>query len=339
MKALIFSDLHGHNFKEFSYITEGGVNSRLLDQAIVLHEIHETALKKKVDCVIFLGDFTHLKNNVDSQVIKILSHELGQMATNFPIYILPGNHDFRLWGSEPALLEVFEDMTDRIHILKKGWKEIFDHEFYCLPYTRRTVGLNEELNELDPEPGTIFLGHKDIIGVKYGKFLVDKGLNAQMLNKKFRLSLIGHFHDAQKIDDRVFSIGAPMQHNFSDVFKERGWWILETEETGAVSMSFEVNTLSPRFFDIKTEADSNDKLPGDPEKDFYRIHVTGSKIPKQYMSARWKRVSFKIIGDKKGRSQMTFSDTDDDLVKKYVDSKNLSGLDSDVLIRLGRKYL
>ena len=336
MKALVCSDLHGHNFKEFSYINDAGVNSRLNDQAVVLHEIHESALKQKVDCVIFLGDFTHLKNNVDSQVIKILGYELGQMAINFPIYILPGNHDFRLWGSEPALLEVFEDMNDRIHILEKGWETIFDHEFYCLPYTRKNVGLNEELNELDTEPDTIFLGHKDIIGVKYGKFLVEKGLNAQMLSKKFRLSLIGHFHSMHSVESNVFSVGAPMQHNFSDTGEARGWWVLDTVD---MSMEFVTNTFTPSFFDIKKSEDSNDKLPGDPENDFYRIHITGSKIPKQYMSARWKRVSFSVGGGKKSRSQITFSDTDSDLIKKYVESRSLDTLDPNILIELGRKYL
>jgi len=337
MKALIFSDLHGHNFKEFSCINNTGMNSRLYDQVMVLRKIHQSAHEHNVNCVIFLGDLTHLKNNVDSQVIKAMSHELGLIAINFPIYILPGNHDYILWGSEPALLEVLEDMNSRIHILEKGWNDICDYNFYCLPYTRKTKGLNEELNEIDTEgDNAIFLGHKDIIGSQYGKFLVDQGLNAQMLSKKFKLSLIGHFHDMQKVEDNVYSVGAPMQHNFADANKPRGWWIFDTFSMG---MKFVTNTFTPSFFDIKKSEDSNDKLPGDSEKDFYRIHIAGSKIPEQYMKARWKRVSFNVVGTKQSRSSMTFSDGDEDLIKKYVESRNLNGIEADKLIELGRTYL
>jgi len=343
MKALVFSDLHGHNFREFSYINEVGVNSRLQDQVIVLKAIHNTALNAGVDCIIFLGDLNHLKNNVDSQVIKVLSNELGMMTTNFPIFVLPGNHDYRLWGSEPALLEVLENMNNNIHILERRWQTICGQSFFCLPYTRRILGVNEDLMKLgdykhcpkDVEH-SFFLGHQDVIGVKYGKFLVDKGLNPQILSKKFRLSLVGHIHDMQKPEENVIVVGACMQHNFSDAGKDRGWWIIDTDE---ITMSFVVNKCSPKFFDIKAEEDINDKVPGDRDKDFYRIHVNGNSLPDIYKSIRWKRVSFSSLGDSKSRSQILFTDNDDDLIKKYVDSKELNSIDSKILIDLGRKYL
>ena len=72
MKYLIFSDLHAHNYREFSEIDPTGVNSRLLDCVEVLGEIQKYANSQGIEKVIFCGDLFHLKNNIDSRVIKII---------------------------------------------------------------------------------------------------------------------------------------------------------------------------------------------------------------------------------------------------------------------------
>lgn len=342
MKVLVFADIHGHNFREFSYIDEDGFNSRLMDQVEVITKIHESAHVNKVDRVWFLGDLTHLKNNMDTQVIRTLMVELGYIGSNFPVWIIPGNHDYRMWNSDPALLEMLTDWDDRITIARRfEWAGV-EHEgervrVRVLPYQRAIIGTNKEIEELNTNPEKdVFLGHQDVVGVNYGGFVVEKGLDADILSKKFKLSLLGHCHDSQKIRDNVYSVGAPMQHNFGDFLSPRGWWILDTK---TYEMKFIENDFSPRFWKIKTNQENEPQdLPGNPEKDFYWITVKGSELPVRFKSIRWKRVSFEIKNEKKERVGISLSDSFEDIIEKYVKYQN-TNLDEKKLIKFGRGYV
>jgi len=342
MKVLIFADIHGHNFREFSYIDDDGFNSRLIEQAIVLNNIHRSGVKHKVDQVWFLGDLTHLKNNIDTQVIRSLMLEMMSIAGSFPVWVIPGNHDYRLWSADPALLQMLQDGEERIHVAQSfNWHGIDGKtrlRIMALPYTRSLAGLNEDIEALDSDPSKdIFLGHQDIIGVNYGKFIVQKGLDADVLSRKFRLSLIGHYHNRKQVRKNVLSVGAPMQHNFGDAHQSRGWWILDTD---TYELEFIENDFSPRFWKIKTSDENEPQdLPGDPEKDYYWVTVKGSKLPDRFKPIRWKRVNFDIENTTKDRIDMKLSDSTDDIIEKYVKAKNPHGLDNDKLIEIGRRYL
>jgi len=157
MKVLVFADIHGHNFREFSYIDDDGFNSRLIEQTIVLSNIHKSGMEHKVDQVWFLGDLTHLKNNMDTQVIRSLMLEMTHIAGSFPVWIIPGNHDYRLWSADPALLEMLTDGEERIHVAKSfNWHGIDGKtgrlRVMALPYTRSLAGLNEDIEAIDSDP-------------------------------------------------------------------------------------------------------------------------------------------------------------------------------------------
>jgi len=340
MKMLVFADIHGHNFREFSYIDEDGFNSRLLEQALVLEEIYKSAKEHKVDMVLFLGDLTQLKNNVDTQVVRTLMMQMEQICNTFPTGILPGNHDYRMWTKDPVLLEMIHDWDDRLILFNnESFYSIrgFESRFYALPYTRALSGLNKQLEGLKSNPEKdIFIGHEYTIGMRFGSYVIERGLDADILSKKFRLSLLGHNHNRKAIKPNVYSVGAPMQHTFSDVGETRGWWILDTD---AWEMDFVENNFSPKFWKVKVdEKDKSFNLPGDKEKDYYWITVKGSKFPERLKSVRWKRVNFELENTMKDRIDMKISDSTDDIIEKYVKAQNTK-LDKKKLSKVGRKYL
>lgn len=334
MKALIFADLHGHNFREFSYTMDDGINSRLRDQQIVLEKMKVSALANKVDMILFLGDLYHLKNNADSQVIKIISSGMADLATIAPILIVPGNHDYRMWSSEPALLEIISELGDAVKILSKGW---YSDIFYVHPYTRRTQEAEEELKNLEVPEGSIFLGHQDIKGVNYGGFVVEHGLDADVLSKKFKMSFVGHCHNVLKVRDNVLSIGAPMQHNFSDIGQERGWWLWDLESN---KLEMYKNDFSPKFHDWHYGKSKEAISPylDRSDIDFYRVTIDGIEIPEEIKKLKWKRISFKLEAENKQRIAMKMSDSFEDIIQKYVDAR-CGELDSKRLVEIGRKYL
>ena len=339
MRIGIFSDIHGHVFREFSYITPDGLNSRLEIQVEWLEDFKKQVLDKNIDWLLFGGDLTHLKNNVDSQVIKVIGSQMRHLGHAVPISAIPGNHDYRMWGSEPALLEVYETLGESIHVLKQGWEEFRDDdvEFYCAPYRRDVKTLNEEIAnlEVDNPRNVYFLGHQDIIGVSYGGYKVERGLDPEMLSKKFKYSFIGHWHESKKIMDNVISIGAPMQFNFSDEGTEHGWWILDT---GTNEVGFVKTEGYPEFHTLHYGEDFRAEFVGDKQKDFYRVILDGVEEPEETRDIVYKRIMKRPGGKSSKRTSMSVADSEKDIVEKYVETRG-GALDHKKLVEIGRKYL
>lgn len=346
MKSLYFADLHGHNYREFASLDENGVNSRLLDQIKVLKEIKDSAHKHEVQDIRFLGDLLHLKNNMDTLVLKTIIGMMAELAEDFPLLIVSGNHDYRLWTSHPVVLEMLGDLADNVVVIDKPmfldkvgrysekWLKI-----YAEPYTRKVTGLTERLEKLKLEPNMVFLGHQDMIGMQYGGFTVDEGLDPKKLLASFKWSFVGHAHTPGRIHNNVVSVGAPLQHNFSDVGVKKGWWIFDEEKNEATHI---LNTTSPRFYDI-TYTDNKLQVKGgakefDYGRDFFRVKVSGEDLPKEVEKMKWKRVSYEVAVKSKTRGDLKFSDSPQTILEKYVEIRG-GDLDRKKLIEIGRKYL
>lgn len=356
MRIGIFSDIHGHVFREFSYITPDGINSRLVNQKEWLEDFKQTVLDKNIQCLLFGGDMTHLKNNVDSQVIKVIGEAIKNLSCAVPIFAIPGNHDYRMWGSEPALLEVFESNGESIHVMGQGWKNIHLEDevvrFYFAPYRRDIKILNEEIENLEvatenAQLGTqgrvpaehyedaYFLGHQDTMGVTYGGHKVEKGLDPDILLKKFKYSFIGHWHTSKKIRDNVISIGSPFQLNFSDEGTEHGWWILDTK-SGEVE--FIKTEGLPEFHTLHYGKDFATEFVGNKQNDFYRVILDGIEEPKETTDIVHKRVMKRPGGESSKRTSMSVVDSAKDIIEKYVEWCG-SGFDPKKLVGIGRNYL
>lgn len=79
MKILFFSDVHAHNYQDFAHYGSGS-NSRLEDAVEAVDAITEEAKVRGVDCICFGGDLYHLKNFVDSQVLRCMFEAFKRMA-------------------------------------------------------------------------------------------------------------------------------------------------------------------------------------------------------------------------------------------------------------------
>jgi DNA repair exonuclease SbcCD nuclease subunit len=344
MRALIWADLHGHNYKEFSTV-EDGMNTRLKDCADVIGKILLSAKEEKVNEVWFVGDLFQLKNNLDNKVIQIIMSEMEELADNFPVFIVPGNHDYRAWSSEPILLEILNEMPGKFVLFGNEFHEsVRRNGIHVEPFTRKTKELNERIAKLETNPEQdIFFGHQDIIGQRYGGFVVEHGLDANVLSKKFKWSFIGHWHQPDMIRENVVSVGAPLQHNFGDVRTEwdkanRGWWILDTEKEH--QLKFVPNISSPEFVDYIWDPNAKEKeILGNWGRDFYRLKVIGhAELPERLKRIKWKRVSYEIKGQVKKRTSISFSDKKEDIIEKYVVLRG-GNLDHKKLIEMGRRYL
>jgi len=346
MNILIFSDLQTHNYREFSFITEKEINSRLqncLDIfGMISSRVHaSTSLgskdpteninnnkENKIKKIYFLGDLFNLKNNVDSQVIKLTLRNLILAANTVEkLIIVPGNHDYRLWASEPALLEIAQEFSEnKIQLIDKPTL-LKEERLYIEPYSRRISEVNERLKNIAIENDYVFLGHQDINGISYGGAPVTNGLDADFLSKKFKFSFIGHYHNPAVVRKNVISVGAPLQNSFSDLGTQKGWWIFDGNET-----KFEENTISPIFKEISIK--SEDEIIAVDEKNFYRVKISGTTLPKGIERLTFRRPMFIRQEIRRGRSEIQFSDSIETVLKKYIDGQK-SNLDGEKLFNIG----
>lgn len=347
-KVLQFADLHGHNYKEFSVIDDG-INTRLLDCAATLHGLGCSADDNEVDMIWFAGDLFHLKNNLDNKVIQLIMHEMQKLAEKYPLLLVPGHHDLYMWSSNPVLMNMLAEFSDQIVVVDKPmWikdSRFFNIPIYAEPCTRKVKELNERLKNLETniQDGPIFIAHQDILGMHYGGYVVEQGLDAEFLSNKFRFSFIGHYHHSEEVKDNVVSVGAPLQHNFGDIGENPGWWIIKIDDTGHEfdheNIEFIENDFSPRFYNLNLKEDwIGGIIPGDPKKDFYRIKVEGKNVPEGLEQIRWKRISHTVAGQSRRRSTISFSDKKEDIIEKYVKAR-AGDLDHKRLMEMGRKYL
>ena len=278
--------------------------------------------------------FLHLKNNLSSQVIKLAMDVLNEFMRGKEMLVIPGNHDYVLWSSEPVLLELFQlyIKTGSITVITKPtWID----NFYCEPYTRKIAELNERLQKLEVPEGSIFLGHQDIKGANYGGFVVEHGLDPDLLSKKFKMSFIGHCHDAYMFRDNVFSIGAPMQHSFNDVGQPRGWWLWDLDSN---QLEQQLNDFSPQFHDWYFGKDKIKDSPADFDRDFFRVTIEGVNLPDEVKKLKWKRVNFISEEESKQRISIQISDSFGDALEKYVEVRG-GNLNHEKLMEIGRKYI
>lgn len=324
MKVLIFSDLHGHPFREFAEDIEG-VNSRLIDQIDVINWIKETAVRENVKEVWNLGDLFHLKNYLDSLTLRLVLDSLA----GFPVTLrlLQGNHDYRQWDRSPEILDFVKEHVS----MMSGFDDLSDVVF-CLPYRRNVDEVNTSILGYTGS-ARIFLGHQDIIGVQYGGFVVEKGVDPELL-KKFSVSFIGHNHSPFTLrDSNVWSVGAPLQHTFGDMGSDRRILIFDTQTLAVKSIK---NTFSPQFKELIVDTDDT-KVPEDTVN-FYRIIIRNQVKTPNLGSIRNKRIIYESATKRKDRTQLSFSDSKEDLLKKYVDAK-AGGLDKKRLVALGESFL
>jgi len=343
VKILFFSDLHAHNYQDFSNYSEGS-SSRLDDAMATVLLIADDAARRKVDYICFGGDIYHLKNFVDSQVLRYTFEMFKQLAAVAPVYMCAGNHDYKSWDKDPVLVEMASGLLGDIHMaeraeLKEGWT------LFTFNYRRKVEDLQQILDHWNPIPRSIGLFHQDVIGAKYGGITVMRGLQSEQLSRLFTVSFIGHYHKPEAYKPNVISIGAPLAHNFGDAGLKHGWWIYDTD---TLVSEFAENNTAPEFIDldvdealVKAIADNGAAaISGRHDQDFYRVRLHQREIPDAVRALTWKRVS--VMGsdaEQKSRADIKFSDSVDVLVRKYVENKVAGDLDKERLITLGRKYL
>lgn len=353
MKLLIFSDLHIHPHKRST--------ERLDDCLKVLEWVFETAIQRKIQNIIFLGDLFHDRQKIDvltyQKTFEVFEKYLCQNEIN--LFLLLGNHD--LWHYQKLDISSVNPLRKLpgIKIINKpcveeisdGSEDLF---FGFLPYTHNPI---DDLKEVEKEwkaknikeQKKILGGHISVDGavwnVKYNTVSDvtiehdgDMVRVGPSLFKKWDKVFLGHYHAEQKLGDNVEYVGSPLQLSFGEAFQKKHIILLDTNTWECEYLE---NTFSPKHFIIKEDEIDDYELEGN----FIRLEV--EDIASRQMAeirqnlVENSKVSSLEIKQIQKKEDHIIDDAkailykEEEMLEKYVEQANVENLDKSLLIKIG----
>jgi DNA repair exonuclease SbcCD nuclease subunit len=234
---MVFTDLHmglRHNSREH--------NEDCMDYAEWF--IKEAKIRGAETC-IFMGDFMHHRNQINSQTLEYGIKFLAMLNDAFEkVYFMVGNHDLYWRESRSVTSMKFASLYPNI-VLIDAPTVIGDVSL--VPWL-----VEDEWKTVATQKSKYMFGHLELPGFKMNASVVmpdNGGLNLSHLENQ-DLVFTGHFHKRQT-KGKVHYIGNPFGHNFSDVWDfERGAMCLEW----GGEPEYLDYTNGPRFISINLSA-------------------------------------------------------------------------------------
>jgi hypothetical protein len=220
----LVSDLHCHNWSQFSQINADGVNSRL--QAILdeLVRAAETLKQAGGTTLRVAGDLFHVRGNIAPSVLNPTFATFKRICEmGIDVEIIPGNHDLEgLHADELGNAMQQLDLIEGVEVITKP--TVCDDGTVMLPWI-------ESLDELrkvaakHKNPNADLIIHAPLNGVIRG--LPDHGLDPVDVSKwGYRRVFTGHYHNHTAPMDTAISIGATTHQTWSDPGTRAGFLLV-----------------------------------------------------------------------------------------------------------------
>uniref|UniRef100_A0A6M3IUG5 Putative calcineurin-like phosphoesterase n=1 Tax=viral metagenome TaxID=1070528 RepID=A0A6M3IUG5_9ZZZZ len=302
---LIFSDLHLDNYRRFSTISNGGVNSRLLSQINVVGQVKRLAKKLKPEAIVFLGDLFNGQGATINKLLYLMGNNLVySLQEEFPVYLIVGNHDIYV---NTHILTPMAGMPN-VRIVESTVDEsLIGRRITMVPWCG-----------VIPRGGDVLLGHLDIDGVKTGIGYELPGTIHQKEVAQYNTVISGHYHTYQTLPPNIVYCGAVMPISFGDVADEDYGCLILDED-----LKFTRSIIdSPKFIPIIINTQQNiDKFAKNRGNNYYRLTITDRKIvvPKfDHMV----EVEWDVQEEMKARLDYEIDDPLEDILCKYIDQCN-----------------
>jgi DNA repair exonuclease SbcCD nuclease subunit len=250
--------------------------------------------QRKIQDIIFLGDFYHHRSDVSVSTLHVASVILEKLK-DFNIIMIVGNHDsYYKQRSDINSLSILGGRNNIKILSETTVTRLFGRTCIFLPWSADISNL---------EDADIIFGHLEIESFKMNSFKTcDHGMKTQDLLKKSNLIMSGHFHlrDERKYDNgTIIYVGNPFEMDFGDTGSTKGIYILDIEK---MKYDFVENNLSPKHKKISLTELTNTK------------NITSSDI-NQIINGNF----VKFVVDKKANSEVI-----DTLIQKFSGYRPLS---------------
>jgi DNA repair exonuclease SbcCD nuclease subunit len=357
MKLAIFSDLHVHDWQEFSVD-----RSRLHHGISVLKQIRKYCLKHNVDAVLFGGDLFHKRGVLYTLPYNLMVEELAEWRRNkLPLYANVGNHDAADRLAKVHALTALASAGLLFTVGESGWanwtldrgKVDITAIAYCSEANelrRRTDAALEDRAKLGNADAAIGLFHHGFKGARVGtslEYMVKEDADADAYASEFMVMFSGHYHAHQEIGSQgnAWYVGSPMEFVRGET-SPKGFLVLDTDEAEIERIDIDL----PRFvkltganlgnedFDVRDRVKGNyvdfvfDELPMPWEK----VEATLLKLGALDVKAMPTRAD-KL--PKSSRLQVDPTQGDRALLESYMEYAQVDPSERDDLLRIGMELL
>jgi len=269
-KALVFSDLHLHSHKA-NY-------NRLQDCLQVLKWAFDQALANNCSNIFFLGDLFHERSKIDILNYLRAFELFMKFAFENPdinIWMIVGNHD--MYHKERWDVNSVKPFTaiPNVHIMEKPTTvEIDGVTIDFLPHTENPI---KELDLLRAKNSRLLLAHMAVHGATlntlYGTtsdVIVEYDDHMTIVSPDvfdaWDMTLLGHYHGPQCLNDKVEYVGSPLQLSFGEAFQDKHLIVLDLP---SLKKTYIDNEFSPKHYIVPASQLCNYDL----ENNFIRVLV------------------------------------------------------------------
>lgn len=349
MRVVVIADVHCHQHEQFATTLPSGRNSRFQAILDVIGEVEIFCRKEEVDVLFVLGDVFHSRTKIDVDVYSATWCAFRDLcgAVN-RAYILTGNHDQGSKDGRVHSLEAFRAFATVIDlpVIVRANSQLM---FAAHPFTTDIDSWKTFIKML-PRDLDFCLFHQGVCEATVGAF--DLSVKAEVSYTdlpltKARWVLLGHFHKAQWLGEaqRAGFVGSPIQHNFGERLEEKGFLYFD----GIDKRPQFVPTHGPRFVLYGTGAaffDAFAQDAGDPCAPWNRgdyIRVTEcTQDQAEAIKREFPQIQVEVVRQERfeeNRISDAVVNSDEALLKAYIDKEAIDGMDHPRLLQFGMEIL
>jgi DNA repair exonuclease SbcCD nuclease subunit len=252
-KAIVFSDLHVHNYKQFN---EGG--RRLKNGIAFLDYIFKLADANEIRTILMPGDLFDKMQIMSTKVVVAVADcfkRNNELYPNIMVIATSGNHDFAetnlIDSPAESALEYLTKLFNFNLLGYTGSTHFGDIHIYAIPYFEHKEHFRQALEETIkyvefPEDINILLMHQ-IVGS--GLPIEDDIEPTDPLFDNFDMIFNGHIHEGQQLTDKFINVGSPMARDRGDIGKAKGFWIVDLDNPVETIAFKDISTKFPRFIE------------------------------------------------------------------------------------------
>lgn len=353
-KVLIFTDVHVHCHKKSQ--------ERLNDCLKALEWVFKTAIERGIKNILFLGDLFHDRQKIDvltyQRTFEILEKYTGSDGANakpdINLYLLLGNHD--LWHFEKcdiSSVNPLRSLNGVTVIDQPCTLEIDGQPISFLPYTHDPINDIKKLN--NNSKFKILCGHLAVDGAilnsagSHSEVAIEHDgemvkCDGQMF-VEWQQVFLGHYHAAQKVNQKVEYIGSPLQLSFGEAFQDKHILIydLESHEKEYVTNDFSPKHLVLHESDLdKYDLKGNfvkvvvDKMD-DSDVIVMRHELTTKNLPAT-LAIEQNRQKVVDVADIQDAKAILYKQ--DEMLERYIEDRKkndlLGDLEEKILLEIGQ---
>jgi DNA repair exonuclease SbcCD nuclease subunit len=368
LRLLIFSDLHGHNFRPYSEVLSNGRNSRFQDILNVLENIYQVCKNQKVDGVLFGGDLFHARSVLNVSTFNDTYEAIAKIKTVVKFFVMVvGNHDQSNKLGTIHSTKTFNAIVDVIDRPMWIMESVGEENIYILgvPFSDNKEGIIQSIQEATNEKNcpdletnsSVLLGHFGVSGAEPGANFVLRASDLPTIPDLepdlFSQIFLGHYHMYQELIPNVRYVGAPLQHNWGDCGQQRSVTLWDTSPSGEYTAPTQIDMAAPEFVKVNYNEKTGSLCcdEGSIAGNFIRV-IFDKRLPKEEWEnlkeelltngqARWVEESLEVPKPELAESASTYSPNVDieDMIDCFVDEADTSDLSKETLKELGHKFL